>query len=79
MNSDNAMERLTRKEMIALVERLMRGEGDEAEAGEWIEQLARSLPNPHIGQIIFWPEPDEQDLTAEQIVDKAMRYRPFAL
>ena len=73
------MARLTRDEMIALVERLMRGEGEDSEAGEWIGQLERSIPNPHIGQIIFWPEPDEKDLTAEQIVDKAMQYRPFAL
>jgi hypothetical protein len=73
------MERLTREEMIALVERLTRGEGEEAEAGDWIERLERSLPNPHISRIIFWPEPDEEGLTAEQIVDKAMRYRPFPL
>jgi hypothetical protein len=73
------MERLTREEMIALVERLKRGEGEDAEASDWISQLERSLPNPHISDLIFWPKEGEENLTAEQIVDKAMEYRPIEL
>jgi hypothetical protein len=73
------MERLTRDEMIALVDRLLRGEGEDDEVGEWILQLERSLPNPHIGNLIFYPDKGDENLTAEQIVDKAMQYRPFEL
>jgi len=73
------MEGLTREEMIALVERLKQGVGEDAEASEWIEQLERSLPNPHISDLIFWPKEGAENLTAEQIVDKAMQYRPIEL
>ncbi|QUQ71160.1 bacteriocin immunity protein [Kutzneria sp. CA-103260] len=73
------MERLTQEEMIALVERVIRHGGDEDQISEWLDQLARGIPNPHIGDLIFWPAKGEEDLTAEQIVDKAMQYRPFAL
>ena len=79
MTWKHAMERLTREEMIALVERIIRHDGDEDQISEWLDQLARAIPNPHISQIIFWPEPDEEGLTPEQIVDKAMQYRPIEL
>jgi hypothetical protein len=43
----------------------------------WISQLERSLPNPHIGNLIFYPDKGDKNLTAERIVDKAMRYHPI--
>ncbi|GAB3870855.1 hypothetical protein GCM10029964_006120 [Kibdelosporangium lantanae] len=62
--------------MITLIERLIRGEGTEAEAGEWLDQLARSIPNPHVSDLIFW---SDEPLTAEEILDRAMEYRPIRL
>ena len=79
MTQGNAMERLTREQMIALVERIIRHEGDEDQIGEWLDQLARAIPNPHISDLIFWPAKGDENLTAEQIVDKAMQYRPIEL
>jgi hypothetical protein len=73
------MQRLTRTEMIELIERLMRGEGDDDEAGAWIEALERSIPNPHVSDLIFYPQKAEETLTAEQILDKAFTYRPIEL
>lgn len=70
------MQRLTRTEMIELIERLMRGEGDDDEAGAWIDALERAIPNPHVVNLIFYPQ---QTLTAEQILDKALAYRPIEL
>lgn len=70
------MKRLTRTEMIELIERLMRGEGDDDEARAWIEALERSIPNPHILDLFFY---DRSELTAEQILDKASAYRPIEL
>lgn len=65
--------------MIDLVARLQRGEGEEDEATEWILQLERATSNPHISDLIFYPDEADEDLTAEQIVDKALSYRPFEL
>lgn len=70
------MEKLSRDEMIRLVERLRRGEGDEEEGEKWLEMLKRSTGCPHISDLIFYPE---EEMTAEQIVDKALAYRPIAL
>jgi hypothetical protein len=54
----------------------MRGEGDDDEAGAWIDALERSIPNPHVSDLIFY---SREDLTAEQILDKALTYRPIEL
>jgi hypothetical protein len=62
--------------MIALVELLLTGAGDDAEASAWLEALERAIPNPHISDLIFHPE---EELTAAEIVDRALGYRPFAL
>lgn len=70
------MQRLSREEMIILIERLIGGEGGDDEASEWLAALERSIPNPHISDLIFY---SEEALTAEQILDRALEYRPFAL
>jgi hypothetical protein len=73
------MHKLSRAEMIELVERLMRGEGADEEVGEWVEALRRSAPHPAITDLIFYPAEGEENLTAEQIVDRAFAYRPIEL
>jgi hypothetical protein len=70
------MSRLSREEMIDLVARLQRGEGDDDQAAAWIEALGRSLPHPRVSDLIFYPD---EPLTPEQIVDKALGYRPIEL
>jgi hypothetical protein len=70
------MERLTRDEMIALVDRLQRGEGDDEQAGEWIDQLNQSVPHPSISDLIFY---SDEELSPEEIVDKALAHRPIEL
>ncbi len=62
--------------MIEIVERLIRGEGDDEQASQWLDALERSAPNPHFSNLIFY---SHEDLTAEQIVDRALAYRPIAL
>jgi hypothetical protein len=62
--------------MIEVVEHLMRGEGDDDQVAAWLEALRRSAPHPRISDLIFYPE---EDLTAEQIVDRALAYRPIEL
>jgi hypothetical protein len=49
------VERLTRDEMIMLVERLVRGEGEDEQTSEWIGQFERSLPHQAISDLISYP------------------------
>jgi hypothetical protein len=70
---------LTRDEMVRLVERLQRGEGTAEEATEWVEAMEGATSNPHVADLIFYPKPGEEHLTSEQIVDRALAYRPFKL
>lgn len=70
------MRRLSREEMVGLVEHLQRGEGDDDEASAWLEALERSIPSPHVSDLIFY---SAEDLTAAEIVDRAHEHRPFAL
>ncbi|SDF44271.1 hypothetical protein SAMN05216553_101663 [Lentzea fradiae] len=73
------MEKLNREQMIALVERLMRPGFPEGEDAAAEDALVRSTGNPHVLDLIFHPEEGKEDLTAEEIVDEALTYRPFAL
>ncbi|MDT9693339.1 e9imm peptide [Streptomyces sp. P9(2023)] len=50
---------------------------DEAESSEILSVLERGLACPHISNYIVWDF--DPELTAEQIVDKALAYRPIAL
>ncbi|MFF8793101.1 e9imm peptide [Streptomyces globisporus] len=71
---------LSRDEALSLVRRLLNGTGDtgEAEADEILDALERGLACPHISDYIYWPLPDS-DPTPEEIVDRALAYRPIAL
>lgn len=70
------MEKLNREQLIELVQRIMNGEGSEDEQDEWLELLGQQVPHPEVSNLIFW---DERELTAEQIVDEALNYRPILL
>ena len=67
---------LLRREMVELVERISAGAGTEAEQEEWLETLEANVPDPAVSDLIFWPE---RELTAEEIVDRALAYESVAL
>jgi hypothetical protein len=48
----------------------------DSQADHLLTELEEILGCPHITDLVFWHEPD---LRAEEVVDKALRYRPFAL
>lgn len=73
------MEKLTREQMITLVDRVMRADLPEAEYGPAQEALTRSTGNPHVFNLIFWPADGQENLSAEEIVDEALSYRPIEL
>ncbi|SNB90379.1 MULTISPECIES: e9imm peptide [unclassified Streptomyces] len=72
--------RMGRGEALALVRRLLDDTGDtgEAEADEILDALKRGLGCPHISDYVYWPLPGS-DPTPEEIVDRALAYRPIAL
>ncbi|MGG4341899.1 bacteriocin immunity protein [Paenibacillus lautus] len=70
------MNNLTKAQILDLVTKLYNGEGSEEEVGEWIDLLQRNLPHPDISNLIFWPE---VDLIPEEIVEKALNYKPIIL
>ncbi len=69
-------DKLKKEELIKLVERMCKGEGSDDEISEWMELLEQNLLDPNISDLIFW---NNEDLTAEQIVDRAMNYKPIIL
>lgn len=72
------MAKLTKEQLIRLVERIQNGEGDtEAENDELIDVFMDNVPDPDAVNYIF--ELEHQDLTPAQIVDKALAYRPIQL
>ncbi|MFE9751134.1 bacteriocin immunity protein [Saccharothrix saharensis] len=71
------MEKLGRSELIALVEKFQRGEIDEANEDAAVGALTASTGHPNVLGLIFYP--DGPELTAEEVVDQALAYRPIEL
>lgn len=69
---------MDREEAVRLVRRLMTDDfADEDEADDALVKLERGLVCPHVSDYIFWDA--DPNLTAEEIVDRALSYEPFAL
>jgi hypothetical protein len=68
---------LERDALVALTQRIMDADGTEAEIDGMIELLERNVPHPAVTDLIFYP--DEEDVTAEQIVERALAHRPVPL
>ncbi|MFB7313115.1 e9imm peptide [Streptomyces sp. NPDC056192] len=62
---------------VPLVQRLMDVVADESETGEILDALERGLVCPYISDYIYWDS--DQELSAEEIVDRALAYKPIAL
>ncbi|MFB6366304.1 e9imm peptide [Paenibacillus elgii] len=67
---------LSREELIGLVEQVMRCSGEEWEMDIWLDMITSSVADPSISNYIFW---SDEDLSAEEIVDKALAYKPILL
>ncbi|MEU6228011.1 e9imm peptide [Streptomyces sp. NPDC047042] len=71
---------MTRAEAVALVQRVMdAGCASDDDVAGWLDRLGRTLacPSGHVSALIFWPP--ERDLSADEVVDQALTYRPIAL
>lgn len=66
-----------RKEQALILVRALRyGRIPDEEVGEKIAELERLIPTPHWVDLMFHQIPDLSD---EEVVDRAMEYRPFEL
>ncbi|MET9578688.1 e9imm peptide [Streptomyces sp. DT199] len=70
---------MNRAEAVAPVQRIMQADyASDDEMDAWLDRLDRALacPSGHVGDLIFWPP--ELDLSADEVVDQALAYRPIA-
>ncbi|MFF8873250.1 e9imm peptide [Streptomyces massasporeus] len=70
---------MSRAEAVALVQRIMQVDyASDVELDAWLDRLDRALacPSGHVGDLIFWPP--GLDLSADEVVDQALAYRPIA-
>ncbi|MEU2752422.1 e9imm peptide [Streptomyces collinus] len=71
---------MSRAEAVALVQRVMDADyASDDEVDGWLDRLDRTLACPcgHVRDLIFWPP--ERELSADEVVDQALAYRPVAL
>nr|WP_033825759.1 hypothetical protein [Kitasatospora sp. MBT63] len=71
---------MARATAVALVQKIMDADyADDAEAYGVVEALggAFGCPAGYVGNLIFWPT--GRELTAAEVVDQALEYRPFTL
>ena len=65
---------MSRDDLIELVDKIMKCEGTEEEVDNMIEVLKRNVLDPEVTYYIFYEEN-----TPEQVVDKALAYKPIIL
>ena len=65
---------MSREELIELVEKIMKCEGSEEEVDNMIYVLKKNIIDPEVTYYIFYEEN-----TPEEVVDKALAYKPIIL
>ena len=68
------VEKLSRKQLIELVEKLLSNEGTEQQDDEWLHLVKCNVPHPRMNNLIY-----RTDLSAEEIIDQALAYEPVPL
>jgi len=58
------MKKLTKKEILELVVRIINGEGTDEEVSYWLDRISDSVPNRNVNEIIMGAG------TPEEIVEK---------
>ena len=67
------MTKLSRSELIELVEKLLSNEGTEQQDAEWLHLVCCNVPDPGVIDLI------QMELPAEEIIDRALAYQPVPL
>lgn len=65
---------MTRDELTSIVRKIANAEGTEAEQDRLLDLLMQNVPDPNVADYIFYDE-----LSPEEIVDRALAYKPIQL
>ena len=66
---------MTRAELIDLVKEIIAAENKtEKEIDELLNVLMKNVPDPAVSDLIYW-----NNLSPEEIIDKALSYKPIQL
>lgn len=68
--------KLSKEELIVLVERIVKDDGTEKEIDMMLSTLEKSVPHPEVSNLIFW---NDKELTALEIVEIALNYKAIPL
>ena len=63
---------MTREELIELVKSIQKCEGTEEQIDANVKLLEQNILDSEVSDYIFW-----KDLSAEEVVDKALKYKPI--
>ncbi len=63
---------MTKEKLIELVKSIQKCEGTEEEMNTNFELLEQNIIDPEVSNYIFW-----EDLSAEEVVEKALKYKPI--
>ncbi|MFE6861168.1 bacteriocin immunity protein [Nocardia sp. NPDC057668] len=67
---------ITREELVAVVERILAAD---PETDYYLLVFTTNVPHPRAADLIYHPEPGLAELSAESVVDAALKYRPIEL
>ncbi|MET8469900.1 bacteriocin immunity protein [Streptomyces sp. NPDC006422] len=70
------MSRKSRAELIRMAQQLIDATLPEEEEDRLVEEFKSAVPHPRVTDLIYYNDPK---LTAEEVVDKALAYRPIEL
>jgi hypothetical protein len=78
---------MTREELIELGKKIVNCEGTEKEIDEMYDLFSQNVPHPNGANLFFYPENynarkydiSQYNPTVEEVVDKALSYKPIAL
>jgi hypothetical protein len=65
---------MTKDELVVLVQKIKNADGTEEEIDAAIDLLELNVPDPNVSDLIFY-----DDLTAIEVVERAMQYKPIQL
>ena len=68
---------MTKEELVEIVIRIRTAEGTEDEIDQLMDKFEANVPDPKAGNYLI--ESKYDDLSPEEIVEKALSYKPFSL
>ena len=68
--------KLSKEQLVELVTRIMKAEGTVDQQDLLLDQLEANILDPNVSDYIYWPD---KEMTPEEIVEKALSYKPIEL